>query len=309
MKQEKVEIWRSIFCRSKIFTLAILIIGCTNNRNETTAAYITEIEEWQKLRIDSLKGHTGFLNLAGLFWISDEVSSFGSGSSNTFMFPAKAAARLGNIILRNDSLWFVQDESRKVTINGDSEADTTLIFVEEEIRLTMVSGNLHWFIIKRGTTYGIRLKDYKHPLLSSFNNIDNFPIDAKWNVSATWELYKKPKVVIVHNQVGMDLEQNVPGVFHFEIDGKAYSLEPIGSVTDESYFVMIYDETSGHGTYGSGRYIDVVPPDVNGMAYIDFNKSYNPPCAFTEFATCLFPHKANRLPIRIEAGEQYSASH
>lgn len=309
MKQQRANISVYQLVTTVVLAGTVLLFGCGSSITETTDEYITEIEQWQQLRIDSLKGHTGFLNLAGLFWISGEVSSIGSDSVNTFIFPAKAVAQLGAILIMNDSLWFVQDESRQVTINGDSEADTTLIFVEGEINLTMTSGDLHWFIIKRGTTYGIRLKDYKHPLLTSFNNIDNFPIDAKWRVSATWELYKEPKVVTVHNQVGMDLELNAPGALHFELEGKPYALEPIGSVNDKSYFVMIFDKTSGHGTYGSGRYINVVPPDENGKTYIDFNKAYNPPCAYTEFATCLFPHKANRLPLRVEAGEQYSGSH
>jgi uncharacterized protein (DUF1684 family) len=72
---------------------------------------------------------------------------------------------------------------------------------------------------------------------------------------------------------------------------------------------MIFDETSGDSTYGSGRYIDVPRPDKQGLTYIDFNKAYNPPCAWTEFATCTFPHAANRLPLRIEAGEKYTAHH
>jgi len=173
----------------------------------------------------------------------------------------------------------------------------------------MSNGYLHWFIINRGKEFGIRLKDYHHPLLTTFNHIDNYPIDKSWKVKATWEPYDTPKVVTVHNQVGMDLEEPVPGALHFELQGEPYTLEPIGSAEGESLFVMIYDKTSGHETYGSGRYIDVPMPDESGITWIDFNKAYNPPCAFTEFATCLFPHKANRLPFKITAGEKYSGSH
>ena len=107
----------------------------------------------------------------------------------------------------------------------------------------------------------------------------------------------------------MDLLLPCPGQFHFTIDGTSYTLEPTGSADDMTYFTMIYDQTSGEETYGSGRYIDVPRPDKNGETYIDFNKAYNPPCAFTEFATCTFPHAANRLPIRIEAGEKFNGHH
>ena len=84
-----------------------------------------------------------------------------------------------------------------------------------------------------------------------------------------------------------------------------YSLEPVGKPANGDYFLMIYDETSGHETYGSGRYIYVPEPNEEGITYIDFNKAYNPPCVYTEFATCLFPHEANRLPIKLEAGEKF----
>ncbi len=305
---------RTSILSSTLFTVILFVLagsyyGCTLNQMETSAEYIAEIEHWQQLRVDSLKGHTGFLNLAGLFWLKNGISSIGSDTTNTFIFPPKAADHLGIFVLKNDSVWFIRNKSNQVIITGNLTTDTTMVFVQGSVSLTMKSGDLHWFIIKRGTDYGIRLKDYNHPLLFSFNHIDNYPINAKWRVPARWEKYAEPKMVIVHNQVGMDLEQEVPGALHFELDGETYSLEPIGPEDSEEYFVMIYDKTSGHDTYGSGRYLDVIPPDEKGMTYIDFNKAYNPPCAYTEFATCLFPHEANRLPILVEAGEKYSGSH
>ena len=284
-----------------------IISGCT--KFKTDPAYISEIELWQQLRIDSLKGHTGYLNLAGLFWFSNDVNSIGADSSNTFIFPKKAADNLGQLIIRVDSVWFVPAENGLVKINGaEPTEDSTLVFVEGAVELSMGSGDLNWFIIKRGNQYGIRLKDFNHPLLASFNYIDNFPIHGKWKVKATWEEYAAPKVVTVHNQVGMDLLQPVSGALHFELAGNDYVLEPLGLADVDEYFVMLYDKTSGHETYGSGRYLYVPRADSNGTTYIDFNKAYNPPCAFTEFATCLFPHEANRLPVRIEAGEKYAVT-
>ncbi len=288
--------------------LAYFSVSCSQNSGED-AEYIARIKHWQQLRIDSLKGHTGFLNLAGLFWLDREVSTIGADSSNTFVFPAKAAPFLGSVILRHDSVWFVRAEPGLVTLTDNLVGDTTLVFVPGSVKLTMSYGDLHWFIIKRGEDYGIRLKDYNHPLLTTFNHIDTYPIDPQWRVKATWEQYDSPKTVMVHNQVGMDLEQPVPGALHFTLKGKPYMLEPVGHADDEEYFVMVYDQTSGHETYGSGRYIYVPRPDEHGETYIDFNQAFNPPCAFTEFATCLFPHETNRLPLKIEAGEKYSGTH
>ena len=290
--------------------LLLLVVACGRTTEMADREkYIREIEAWQQLRIDSLKGKTGFLNLAGLFWLHQGANTIGSDSSNTFVFPPKAAAFLGTVVLDGDMVWFVQHEPGLVQVSGNVTADTALVFVPDSVQRHMRFGDLNWFIIKRGKEYGIRLKDYNHPLLKTFNHIDTYPIDARWRVTATWEPYERPKEVLLDNQVGMKIRQQIPGAFHFEIRGEPYSLEPVGEPGEEGYFVMVYDQTSGRETYGSGRYLYVPVPDENGQTILDFNKLFNPPCAFTPYATCLFPHAANRLPIKIEAGEKFSGHH
>jgi uncharacterized protein (DUF1684 family) len=77
--------------------------------------------------------------------------------------------------------------------------------------------------------------------------------------------------------------------------------------TNESdYFVMFKDLTAGRETYPAGRYLVADRLDAS-RADLDFNKAYNPPCAFTGFATCAFAPPQNRLDLRIEAGERYEA--
>jgi uncharacterized protein (DUF1684 family) len=69
-------------------------------------------------------------------------------------------------------------------------------------------------------------------------------------------------------------------------------------------FFIFHDETSGKQTYPRGRFLDAELPK-EGKVVLDFNKAYNPPCAFTPYATCPLPPKQNSLPVRIEAGEQF----
>lgn len=292
-----------------VCTISLFCISsCSSSRNENTPEYLSSIEHWQQLRIDSLKGKTGYLNLAGLWWLEQGANSIGSDPGNRFVFPQKAASSLGNVYLEGDSVWLL-NKSPEVIVSSGLEEDSILIYTPELERITMRQGDLAWYIISRGSEYGIRLKDYTHPQIDSFKGIENYPIDISWRVEAKFEVYAEPKTVIIKNQVGMDLETTVYGRFLFEIDGDQYSLEPTSPLDSSTYFTMIYDQTSGDETYGSGRYIDVPRPDENGFTYIDFNKAYNPPCTWTEFATCTFPHAANRLPIRIEAGEKYAGDH
>ena len=74
--------------------------------------------------------------------------------------------------------------------------------------------------------------------------------------------------------------------------------------------LLSLDRTNGRETFGGGRYLYVKPPGPDGLVVLDFNKAYNPPCAFTPYATCPLPPAQNRLPFRIEAGEKkYAGGH
>jgi uncharacterized protein len=68
-------------------------------------------------------------------------------------------------------------------------------------------------------------------------------------------------------------------------------------------FFVFRDLTAGKETYGAGRFLDTAPPQ-DGKVVLDFNKAYNPPCAFTPYATCPLPPAENKLAVRIEAGEK-----
>lgn len=278
--------------------------SCSQKNSEE---YINEIEHWRDLRIDYMKSENGFLNLAGLFWLIEGSNTIGADSSNTFVFPIKTEDRLGTLFLNNDSVWFIQNKSGLVKMDNGSSDDTTLVFVDKKVSVAMQHNDLKWFLIKRGVKYGIRLKDFDHPSLKGFDHIENYPIDGSWRVEATWEEYDTPKTVLLNNQVGMQINYPVKGRLKFTLKGEPYTLEPI-ETNEENLFVMIYDATSGKETYGSGRYL-YVPRPVDKRTVIDFNKAYNPPCVYTEFATCLFPHEENRLPLEITVGEKYSGLH
>ena len=87
--------------------------------------------------------------------------------------------------------------------------------------------------------------------------------------------------------------------------GRGTRLRPdlFGGGKDKQLFYIFRDLTTGKETYPAGRFLYSDGPK-DGHVVLDFNKAYNPPCAFTEFATCPLPPKENRLAVRIEAGEK-----
>jgi uncharacterized protein (DUF1684 family) len=111
-------------------------------------------------------------------------------------------------------------------------------------------------------------------------------------------------MIEVPNVLGQINTQPSPGAVVFRVGGERLRLDVTGNPEGRSFSVVFGDETNGLETYGGGRFLTVDAPDENGNLFIDFNRAYNPPCVFTEFATCPLPPPQNRLPGRIEAGEK-----
>ena len=94
-----------------------------------------------------------------------------------------------------------------------------------------------------------------------------------------------------------------PGYAEFTLGGKPVRLD--GVLEDphaEQLFFILRDQTSGKETYRAGRFLYADLPKA-GKVVLDFNKAYNPPCAFTAYATCPLPPPQNWMPVRVEAGE------
>ena len=108
---------------------------------------------------------------------------------------------------------------------------------------------------------------------------------------------------MVPTVLGTTEEMPCPGKVLFTVNGQELSLEPVLEEPGaEELFYIFRDETSGSQTYPAGRFVySGMPKD--GVVVLDFNKAYNPPCAFTPYATCPLPPPQNRLMVKIEAGE------
>ena len=111
------------------------------------------------------------------------------------------------------------------------------------------------------------------------------------------------KTLPIANIIGTTDHIPNPGAVEFERGGKTWRLEALDE-GEGTLFLVFADRTSGHGSYGAGRFLDAPMPDKQGRLVLDFNQAYNPPCAFTPFATCPLPPPENRLDLAVEAGEK-----
>ncbi len=287
------------------FLLLISLFACkpkpaTLNEEE----YIKSVKEWQSQRLERLKSETGWLNLVGLHWLKEGQNPFGSSDANNIIFPEKAPEFIGSYILFKDNISVVINDDVDVFIN-DSLLKEHMVYSDADDNTTSFSvGSFRWYIIKRGDRYGIRLRNLESPLIDKISEIPSFPIDPKWRIKAKFEKFDSPKEIAIPNVLGDTEFEKCYGLLKFKIDGKEHSLMPLGDGIKGGFFLIFADETSAEETYGAGRFLSVEKPDEDGYTYIDFNKATNPPCAFTDFATCPLPPKENILKVKVLAGEK-----
>ncbi len=169
-------------------------------------------------------------------------------------------------------------------------------------------GRLRFHILARSGQHGVRIKDPESPARVSFTGIDYYPTDLRYRKVGRFHPYDEPRQRQVPTVVGIDAPMFIPGEVEIEFDGESYRLLPLVSdPTNTHFFFILRDETSGRGSYGAGRYLYGDLED--GRVVVDFNRAYNPPCAFTPYATCPLPPPENRLPVAIEAGERDYGHH
>jgi len=293
-----------IYSFSLLMAVLLFSVGCNRSNPVITdeAAYVKSIEEWQQQRLERLKSKNGWLSLAGLYWLEQGENSFGSDPSNKIVFPEKADAFGGTLLLEDSIVTLTVAEGVQITTNDSLVTKTVLKNDHDEDRTQLQQGDLAWYIVKRGERYGIRLRDHKHPRIDELDHIPSYPIQSSYVVEATLELFDSPLTMTVATPLdGYTESYEVPGLLKFKLRGKNLELHPFAS--GKGYFLVIADETTTVDTYGAGRFMYAMP-DSTGRIILDFNKAYNPPCAFSPFATCPMPPRENILDVAIEAGEK-----
>jgi hypothetical protein len=284
--------------------LSVLISGCSDgNKDKGSPEYISQIKQWRTQRIEGLKKANGWLNLAGLFWLKQGENTFGTNPGNDIVFPkGKAPGTIGMFILKDSTVTFKVAPGVNVTSGGKKVKEMQLMDDMSGNPTILDLGFLRWFVIKRGDKYGIRLRNLDADLVKEFNGTEVYPIDEDWKFNATFVKYDPPKIISIPTIVGTVEEDTCPGALLFDKDGKPYSLDAIQE--GDQFFIIFADLTNGEETYGAGRFLYTAQPDSNGRVVLDFNKAYNPPCAFTPYATCPLPPKQNYLNMKVTAGEK-----
>ncbi|HXQ63571.1 MAG TPA: DUF1684 domain-containing protein [Steroidobacteraceae bacterium] len=264
----------------------------------------TAIAAWRAQRLASLTDESGWLTLVGLYWLKDGANTFGRDRSNAISLnDPQLGRRAGRFVLSGGAVRFEAGRGGCVQLAGRPLIAQTLQSDLSGEPTVLSCGSLQFFVIERGGQFGVRIRDRASRARREFRGLDYFPADPNWAIAARFEPYDPPHHVPIVNVLGMQIDMESPGAIVFERDGHEWRLDSLLEEPGaDELFVMFADATSGHETYGGGRFLSA-PLPAAGKVLVDFNKAYNPPCAFTPFATCPLPPPQNHLTLRVSAGE------
>jgi len=291
-----------------LLLLTLATLGCS--RHDFSGDETQRIEAWRQQRLTNLTSDNGWLTLAGLYWLKPGNNRFGRGEHNDLVLNLpNAPDDIGTFTLQGNTVQFVAAANSGVTSQARPVTQLTLATDATEHPTVLVLGSLSFYAIERAGRFGVRVRDSDYPARKTFTGLEYFPISNEWRVDARYERYKPVKHLAIINVLGMTEQMESPGALIFVKDGQTWRLDAVReSPDDKQLMIMFNDATSGRDTYGAGRYLYVREPFFD-HAWLDFNQAYNPPCAFTEFATCPLPPKQNRLQLAVTAGEKKYLRH
>lgn len=268
--------------------------------------WLAELQSWRAEREARLMAPDGWLSLIGLTWLDPGENLVGSAPEAKVQLPADAApARVATLVLESDRTVQLVPEPGVELLVDDQPAVAGPIASDAEGDPDQLSiDRILFYLIDRDGRIGARIKDPQAPTRTAFAGLDWYEPNPSYKVEARLEMYAAPKEVTIPTVLGSDSIGHSPGLLRFSIGGEDLTLEPLQESPEAPLFLIFRDATNGEETYGAGRFLYADPP-IDGVTVLDFNRAYNPPCAFTPFATCPLPPPENRLSPKIEAGEKY----
>lgn len=302
---------------TRLLPLLLLALAATACKDEEAIRQAAEAKAqafaageraWRDERRAKLTRPDGWTSLVGLHWLEEGEHYFGSDADNGIRVAA-GPAHFGMISRNGGRIRFVPEKNAVLTLDGQPLTGAATLVSDADAgpkgpsRLGFDEGKGVITVIKRGDRYALRVRHADAPTRTGFRAIEYWPGGSAWVVKARFVPHAAGKTIPIANIVGTTENVANPGAVEFQRDGKTIRIEALDE-GDGVLSLVFADRTSGHGSYPAGRFLDAPMPDASGTVVLDFNKSYNPPCAFTAFATCPLPPPENRLDLQVVAGEK-----
>ncbi len=265
--------------------------------------YHESFREWEEHRIGVLTDTTGWLRLVDRIWFAEGENTFGSGEDHDVRFPeGSIPENAGTFILRDGEVFMEVNDGVEVFHDGEPVTSLAMLVEDGDERIHAHHGDLTWFIDRQGDQRGVKIFRGDRPEADDFEGFPRYDLRPEWYLQGRFVPRSEGNAIEVENVLGETVRRRSPGRVEFEIAGERHTLDVFEA--SNGFFLMFADLTNDTETYQAGRYLMVDPPDADGVVTIDFNKAYNPPCAFSRFTTCQLPPPQNRLDVAVTAGEK-----
>jgi uncharacterized protein (DUF1684 family) len=283
-----------------------------------SATFLAEHEAWRARRRAELTDSLHFApRWAGLWPLAEGETPFGADSSLPIVLRTRAPARrspippvVGRIERRGREASVRLAPGVSLRLHDGSTAPPVIAMKSDSSGppTCLRVGTLHvWLHNELGKLY-IRAADEALYPDGSFPMPEQFTPDPAWRVAANLERFREPRTIRLPDVTAETQEWVVPGRLVFRLGGREFRATPVALPAPPGEPVrmrlMFRDSTSGRETFELTRYLTVPPVDSTGWTVIDFNRAYNPPCAFTAYSVCVLPPRENRLAVAIRAGEK-----
>ena len=271
-------------------------------------AYRATVKKWRDEREARLKADGGWLSVAGLSWLKPGENRFGTDKAAAVVLPEGSAPPFAGVFeLKGTETTLRLAEGTVARMAGLPLAGPAVLRPDSGDVIELGSVSLQ--VIERGGRYGIRLKDKNAAARREFTGCRWYEIKEAYRIEAKWIAHRQARPLKVPNILGQTESMPSPGYAEFSVGGKLVRLDGVLETPQSTQlWFILRDQTSGQETYPAGRFLYAELPKA-GKVMLDFNKSYNPPCAFTAYATCPLPPPQNWMPVRIEAGELNYGTH
>jgi len=264
--------------------------------------YTASIEAWRAGRVQRLTSPTGWLALIGRHPLEHGTWSVGSGADNAIRLAA-GPSTLGTVTYAaNGKVTFTLAAGVDATIDGTTARSAELAYQGDKPTYVR-AGTVNFYILESGGKLFVRVRDTEAARRKNFAGIESYPVDPAWRIEADWVPFNPSRPLRITNVAGIVEDSPCPGKAVFQHEGRTHELLPVLEDGSDRLFFIITDATAGTETYEASRFFYADPPK-DGKVILDFNKVYNPPCAFTPFTVCPLPPKGNALPFALRAGEK-----
>jgi uncharacterized protein (DUF1684 family) len=267
-------------------------------------SYRLQIEKDRGELQNFLRSEKSPLRLIGRLTLKKGDSRIGSDPAAELRLPARAPGQLGTVHRRGADISFEPAPGVSVSLN-DQPASSQF-----PLRAALLpkpadrvgAGDFTLVVRAVGDEFVLLVTDAHSELLKAFNGPTWFPVDEGFRIRARFQPVDSPRKITMEMTDGNSTTYQIAGDLLFEYAGQTFRLEAFVSADNQSLFVPFRDQTSGKETYGGGRFLEADRPK-DGRTVLDFNKAFNPYCAYSPYAICPVVPRENRLSLAVRAGE------